>query len=491
MSRPPPPDPRVPEPSITTGTSDPAHRARRAAPPRWLPRVVRESHAGARDVVVGAIPQAVKALTGLAAAMLIARGLGPRGLGEYALVLSVASLTVGLSDLGVGQTAIRYASQAAARDDAAGHQAVIRWALRTRVALVAAISAVGFVLAPAISERVWHLPTLAPLLRLSLVIGIFEAIAAVPVIYFQSQRRFGRNAAVLVGQSLIAFAGIVALWMLDRWSVRDVVLVTLLTAAVGALAFLTLVPRGAVVAPRGPPRPGVGRDRARESFALYMVASSVIVLVTLRADVWMMGAALSEAEIGAYSAATRFMVPLSIALGALNTALWPRAAAAEGRDATVALLRRTFKLSCLLAAACVPYALVAPMLAPTLLGAEYEASVWLGQLLCLRGTLAILICPVGVVGFNLGLVNRYWLVNLLQLVAVVTINAWLLPLVGAVGAAIALIANDATGLLVLGWMIRREIRSGPRASPSPAAAEQAAARRAAAPADVTTAAVRP
>ena len=68
---------------------------------------------GMRDVALGLVPQGLAAITGFVGSVLIARGLGPARLGEYALVMSVAGLATSLADLGVGQTAIRFAARAA------------------------------------------------------------------------------------------------------------------------------------------------------------------------------------------------------------------------------------------------------------------------------------------------------------------------------------------------------------------------------------------
>jgi len=447
------------------------------------------------------VPQAVKAVTGLLAAILIARGLGPGRFGEYALVLSVAGLTASLSDLGIGQTAVRYASNAAAHGDAAGHLAVLRWAFRKRMQLVLAISGVAFVAAPVVAERIWHVDRLTPVLRLSLLVGVFEAIAAVPALYFQSCRRFGTHSLVAVGQHLTAFAGILALWVTGRWSVGNVVAVTVVSAALGAMTFLFTVPRGALVASGSPagratfdwsgeagPERTRRDDRSRDAFARYMLLSSLVVLLTLRADVWLMGALLDAAQVGAYAVATRFTVPLTILLGAFSTALWPRIAVATSHDATVALLRRTFKFSCIVAAACVPYAIAAPLVAPDLLGEAYRDSALLGQLLCIRGTLSILICPIGIISYNLGMVGKYWLVNMLQLAVVVSLNLWLLPVVGSAGAAVALIANDAVGFVVLGGLILRRVRAQ-RWPAAPPPAPDGRERVSSAPGDIDSARV--
>ena len=435
--------------------------------------LLRTSRRGARDVLVSMAPQLVGVLTGFAASVLMARGLGPEGLGRYALVMSLAGMAASLSDLGLGQTAIRYA----ARSIAAGQQdlqfAVMRWAFRMRMVLVLLITAAFMLAAPVVARNAWHDPALAPYIRLGLLGGCFTALGAIPTLYFQSLRRFGVNAAIQSAQRIFFFLGIAVIAWCSAWSLTHVLYAQLLAGAAAAMAFLAMVPRRAIWQKnedggRGGTfwkAPAVDQHVAtheldRQSvhgFAFYQMISTLTVLLTLQADVWLMGYFLDQEQLGIYSAASRFALPLTIVLGGLNTALWPRASALRTLSDTRRLLQKTFGVSLGIAAAGTAYSLAAPLLAPWLFGEAYSGGILIGQLLCLRTCLSILICPVGVVGYSLGLVRVYWLINVVQLALVVGLNVVLLPRLGPLGAAVALVANDLAGLVLAGWLILRRI----------------------------------
>jgi O-antigen/teichoic acid export membrane protein len=57
------------------------------------------------------------------------------------------------------------------------------------------------------------------------------------------------------------------------------------------------------------------------------------------------------------------------------------------------------------------------------------------------------------------MVKVYWWINAIQLAAVVSITVWLLPIIGPLGAALALIANEVIGVLFAGSILWRRIRS--------------------------------
>lgn len=457
-----------------TSPADPEAAPRGLA---WWASKARHYRQAIEDVLVSMAPQAANLVTGLATAVLIARGLGAAGMGQYALILSVCGLTAQLSDLGIGRTAVRFAARATALGEEGLQMAVLRWAFRIRMSLALLVSAGAFLLAPWISRRFWHAPELAPLVRIGLWIGILGALAAVPTVYFQSLKRFRVNATVTVVQTLLTLVGILALAVLRRWSVGAVIVVSVVTTGLGAFAFLVLVPKPALFALqdlrkpfravlaglwRAPDQSAVAAssldDTGPTLFAFYMLLSSGLVAVTLRADVWLMGYFLSKSEIGVYHVASRFTLPLAMLLGALNTALWPRASALSSPTATQRLLRASFKLTTLAAAATVVYGLLAPMLAPLLFGAQYAGAVALARWLCLGFAPVILTCPIGVIAYTVGVVRVYYLVNLLQFAVVVALDVALMPRIGATAAGISFMAYSVAGSALTALLTARAMR---------------------------------
>ena len=397
-------------------------------------------------------------------------------MGNYSLILSISGLAAALSDLGIGQTAIRFASQAAEQKDTISQLAILRWAFRLRMLLVSLTSVIAFACAPVVANLFWHEVHLTSLVRLSLLAGIFTALAAIPTIYYQSLQCFKMNAAVSVGQTLVSLIGIVIISLLNKWSLELIIAVSVVAAGLGAFAFMILVPKASFVvladfkltcsefvkklwyAPIKNYGGSTSLDTTEAStFAFFMFISSITVTMTMRADVWLMGYYLNKSQIGLYSVASRFTLPLIIALGALNTALWPRASVLNSAQGTKDLFKKTFRLSLITAALGTLYALTVPLLTPLIFGDIYVSSILLAQLLCMRYCLAIMICPLGVIGYSFGMVRLYWWINIIQLLAVVVVNIILLPLIGAIGSALALIVNEIINIAIVGFIIRKKM----------------------------------
>lgn len=443
----------------------------------WIRGQFLGSQKAIHDVVLLVIPQGVVFVSGFLTSILLARGLGPSGLGGYALVVSLSGMAVTLSDLGIGQTALRYASRFASKGEIENQFAILRWAFRVRVSLIIMVSALFFVLAPFIANYFWHQNELTDLLRLGLIAGVFTALASVPTIYFQSIRNYRKNAQVVIVQNLIILSGIVFLAWQHMWTIENVIVTSIVSTVVGSILFLSLLPGKALMQPRALrtisafnlrdywknplKRETIGveaADHDPSTFALFNLFSTVIVMIILRADVWLMGYFLDNSQLGIYNAATRFTLPLMVLLNAMTAALWPRAAAQTSKEESIAMLKKTFRYSLAISVCAVLYAVVVPLLAPVLFGEVYAKSQFLGQLLCVRYAIAILICPIGVIGYNFGLVKVYWLINLAQLIAVIAINVYFLPIIGPVGSAIALLGNEIVSSSLAGLVIWMKIK---------------------------------
>lgn len=437
------------------------------------------SRRGIRDVIVSMIPQGVRVLASLVTYVSLARGLGPSGLGEYALCLSVAEITGQLSELGLGQTGTRYASRAHALGDREGQMAVLRWAFRMRMVVVCFVSAAVFLVAPKLARYLWHDAHLTPLVRTALPVAIFMALASVPITYFQSERRFGQNAIVQVGQALFSLVAVSVLALFGAWSVRAALAVAVISTAAGAFYFLTRIPRE-VWLPRRSDASGkwgsfwrspatttirtphirqqMDKDKPAE-FAFFMFLASLIYMVTGKLDLWLIGHFLDVGQVGVYAAAGRLTLPMTIIIAAFNTVLYPRAASLTTLAQTRALALRTFKASVVLAGLGTIYSFLGPIVIPLVFGRAYRSSVHLAQLLCLASSLSMLYHPIAQIGYNLGLVRVYWLGNAAQLLSTILTLTFLLPRLGVLAGAISCIVSVVVGGSLTGWLVCSRLKT--------------------------------
>jgi O-antigen/teichoic acid export membrane protein len=385
-------------------------------------------------------------------------------MGEYALAISISSFTLGIADMGIGQTAIRYASRAASQGDVEGQFAVLRWTFRLRMLFILSISLVVYVLAPTIAGTIWHDNSLTSLLQLSLLIGIFGTLAHVPIFYFQSIRRFRMNSIIQVAQTLISLAGILLVAFFALWRVEIVIIVSVIVTLIGALAFIAVTPKAAffkfdnsLVSIRfrlrgalKPPAIKGGEASASDSssigsFARFNFLDQMVSVIGTYAAVWIMGIFLVKSQVGIYSVAVYVTTPISLVVTAVTTAFWPRVAAATTLKRNQDLLRRAMLLTIVTVIGALFYAVFAPLLMPFVFGVGYTSGVLVAQLLCLGWCIYLLVLPIGLVAYNFGVVRISWLINVVSLITIITVNVWLLPIIGPLAAALAFIIATILG----------------------------------------------
>lgn len=442
--------------------------------------LVKGSRQGLRDTSVSMIPQFIGLGTGFLTTIILARILGPSSLGRYALVISLTTIAGSLSDLGIGQTTIHFASRAVASGNREMQMSVLRWAFRIRIFLAFSSALIFLIAAPFITKYVWHDPGLTTLFYISLVGNVFGNLSSVPTIYFQSLKRFGINAIIASFQRIIVFIGILALYFYGRMTLFTVFLITSVTSTLASIVFLKLIPIEGLWAPlnilsatfkeklsrffKSPDLSSIRRledasDTTPNYFAFYMLLSSAILLLIMQTDVWMMGYFLKKEQLGVYIAASRFTLPLTILLNAYTTVLWPRASSLKNTQQGIELLKKTFSISIAIALICTLYSFGAPMLAPLIFGDEYSKGVLLGQLLSFRYCISILVCPIGVIALRFGFVRIFWKINLFQFVVIVALNLLFLPRIGSIASALALIAIELIGMGFVGILVWKRIVS--------------------------------
>jgi len=438
-------------------------------------QVISSSLKAIEDVIVSMLPQAAKLVAAPITAILLARNLGPVGMGQYALILSVYLIFVGL-DLGIGQTAIRYASRTAAHGDVEDQFGVLRWAFRLRMLLVLILALVIFMFAPFLAGSMWHDSSLTGVLRLSVLWGIFTVLASVPTIYFQSIKRFRTNSIIQITQSVISVSGILVIAFLNLWSLPAVIGVSVFTSGLGALIFLAITPKAAFVKFHKFSRitrsrlkaifatPKIAEDDAEtdptgiSAFARYMVLSGIIGVIITNVDIWLMGIFLTQSQIGVYNVASYVPAPLIMLYTGINIALWPRVSAIKSRDAVKSLIRATLGLTMVALIGASAYALLAPLLIPYVFGSLYVGGILLAQLLSLRYCVLIAVDSVYLIGYNFGLFRTYLWLMVVELILVVSLNVWLLPLIGPLAAALANVSVAVMWAIILGVLISREMK---------------------------------
>lgn len=175
------------------------------------------------------------------------------------------------------------------------------------------------------------------------------------------------------------------------------------------------------------------------NFGKYVAGTNLFSQIFQRLDTLLIGALLTPSVVAIYNVATRLNNLLDLPINSLALAEYPRItqAHAKGEDLAQTYTKSVAKLIAVQLPMSLLMILLAPLAVQILAGNKYVEAVPLVQLLALAG----LVKPWGrVLGITLdaiGKPQRNFILLLLSLVINLILNIWLIPIFGALGAALA------------------------------------------------------
>ncbi|MGJ6964062.1 lipopolysaccharide biosynthesis protein [Streptosporangium sp. G11] len=402
-----------------------------------MPRALNASAALTRTVQTMAshvLRLTLAAITGV----LIARTLQPEGRGIYAMIATTGGVAVIMGSLSIGR------SQIALWRDPARHRALVGNGLLLGLGLGLVSTLVTLAVVPS------FVPLPEPGLLLIALLAVPFGVAAVNLNGIAQLR--SRNDLVnrgVVASALVLNLPILALAATGHLTVTAVIVCW--TAAVSVPFWLLLQSLG-LRSMRV--EPALARRQLTLSCRYHVGLAAFHLLLT--ADIFLLGALVSPAEVGLYTVGTAFLTFSRIPADAVTQVALPRQAVEDERDAravSVRVLRLNLLLSsvfvCALSAA-------SPVLVPLLYGPAFAGSVT-PILLLAPGIVALsLLRPVEQYLVRLGRPMTMTAVASGALAANLALNALLIPRWGATGAALAAsTAYTAMAAAEIAWFARR------------------------------------
>lgn len=404
---------------------------------RWLGR-----RALSETVLTNIAILAFGAFTGI----VTARTLGPDGRGALALAISVSGITALVAGLGL-QQAFAY-TVAARRDDVAKAVSLSLW---TAVTVGGSAVIVGYPLAGVLSDE----PTVTDAVRLALfsipvnlilghLIGVIQGLrwarpfnllrVAVPAAFAVSLL-----VAIFADGSLSA-QGVVALW-----------LVALVVAAAAALVFI----RSEMTSLRLPPWPFT---RGVLRYGMIVNVGSIAWQANKYVALVVLGAVGTLAQVGGYSVAMGYALPVGVVALAIAFHTLPDIASAQGIAAQAVLARRRIGVAIKATAPLVVAGvLAAPLLIPLAFGSRFRGSVSAAQALVVAEALLALAHVLSEISRGMGRPVLPAVAATIGSIGAFSAIPIVVPQFGIQGAALATVAVYALMLGVLYLGLRRRL----------------------------------
>lgn len=380
----------------------------------------------AKDSAIVTTGLGLSTLFGAISIFFIARWLGPHDFGLYVTVLAIAVIASDALELAISGSIVKFASRA---DRAAA--GFIKYGFSLKLILGLAIGLLFLIL-----NR-----TLASLLSPELSQPLLVAAGFVPVVFFarfprsllQASKQFFKDISLEVTTNLFRLVAVVGFYLSGHLTVTTAFAAYLLGALISGLIGSTLISWSWLKAP-------ITAETKSHffSFQKWLTLAYIVAAIHGRIDNPLV-LRLSNAETnGIYQAAYRFFMPALQLAAALSLVFAPRFASFPDLKTSQKYMFKAGRLTLalgLLVLAIIPLSHFAVNL---IFGSAYSGSVLPAQILSLGFVAFVAGAPY--VAYLIYAANRtktFLLVNLLQLVLLVSLDVFLVPQFGAAGAAAA------------------------------------------------------
>lgn len=424
----------------------------------WLAETARRAPRGdaiTRGWAVVTGGSAGRLLLGFVSSVLLARALGPAGLGVFSVLGAVTLLAGAVADFGVSNAAVRRIAAAwpADRPAAVARGQAFFW---VRMALALATAALVGLLAAGPIGASLHLPRDATLIWLA-VLGVpATALSGAVTVLLQATGRFGRLSLVFLFNAGLTTLLAAALWLLGWLTVGT---------ALGVLGIGTslasFVVARRLLGPGWPLRlPGWAtlwvEARHLLGFGVWLWLASLFGLAAARLDLLLVNRWVDPTAVGTYALATNLASKVEIVNHSLYTVLLPVAATLRGRPAVRRYVRDSLLRASAAGLALVPAVALARPAIVLVYGADYGGAAPLLQGLLIVTLLEIVATPLLLLTITADRPRVFAGAEGLRAAVLLGVGAWLIPVFGPGGAIAArLIARAVSVAVALALLARR------------------------------------
>lgn len=381
----------------------------------------------------------IKLGIGVLASALTYRALPTADAGRLAITVGLVSLFSFVAEFGFRDAAVNFVAGARSAAEA---QAAARSFLMAKLVFgtLAAIVLAG--LAGWIVAR-WYGGAVHPaLVRLAALALLTGGLLNYVQTLFEARQRFAMLSLISMVQGLLRAGAIVVLFVTNHLTLWPLIALEVAIPLAVFAAAQRLLP--SELRPRLLASLGTYFGRLWR-FSRWIAIAAVASTIFLNLDVVLLGHFRPAAEVGLYGAALALIAKFEVLQNAVLTSAFPEACRYRSRDDLRAYLSRILRITGFVS---IGLLLILPLtgtLLDVLYGARYAGAALPFAILLVAFAIGLNAQPVAFVLYPLERVR--WIAggDVLQLLFLIGIGLWLIPLAGALGAAVAVLATRLLG----------------------------------------------
>lgn len=380
-------------------------------------------------------------------AVLLGRTMSVADYGLYSVLNNIASFVSDLADMGMNGAITRFVAEYRSKKDLASEEQLITYSMKRKIRNLVVVFIVLALVAKPIASIFLKDPQAYPYVylviltcALSLFVGAMRAI-------IQGRQEYEKYFISVVAWNVVWCGVIILLTLTDNMTIAASLVAGVVSGLVNLVLCKKLVGYDVrQVVKKTDIAPDI--KNKFNTFGNWMILWSIFALLQSKLDVFMLATFTTSEQVSYYDIATKVIKPVLMVITSYGQVLNPLFASMPTKEDINKQIRTVMKFVSVVSALIVLAILVVGPAIRLVFGSKYDQSVIPAQLL-----LFALIFYVWEMPFNSTLyaVNKpevFTFAALLGLIATAIGNYFLLPTMGAVGAAITYIVAQIIGLAV-------------------------------------------
>lgn len=386
----------------------------------------------------------------------LSRSLGPTNYGVLAIFLSIYTMILGITDFGLGTTAIKLISSNLESNPHKAHviEKVIIW---IEIFSGIVVGVIGVLFSGLIAKALGGDYLLFPI-RMAFLAGVFASIGAFIGPFLSAHQKFFRNAAFGASTSLFKTIGVISMFVLMVLSLNNVIVFYTLINILALIIGFLLVPKG-----YGEKSTRTENKKAfREvfHFSKWILLSYFASVIASRLDIFLIARYRGPEDVGFYAAAQQLAQIMPLLIGAITTVLLPRISKMKKKKEFMGYVKKVLLGTVVLNICLIPVLLFGQVFIHIIFGSKFSGSITLFKMLFFGFMIALIVNPLSIIFYAKNKPKVLTAINYITLVFTVVLNFLLIPLFGAYGAAgVFIISNILSALIIIPLSIR-EARHG-------------------------------
>jgi O-antigen/teichoic acid export membrane protein len=392
--------------------------------------------ATAKNTYIVFIGNSLAAFLGMISMIIVSRKLGPAGFGVFSVSFALASLVQNVGDLGLNFALIKNISQYRVKGKLEKIEEVFWTVFWAKLFFCFILGAVGLFFINFISVFLLKSPETVFYNKLIFIFLFFSVFFDLVKSFFQAKKMFIENVVVYILANFfkLIFVALVVIWLP---TFQNFILIYLITPLLGTLLLFKKTNLKLRL-----------KFYWQEfghlmQFASWIMLSVIVSAIAENLNIFMVSSYLDKYQTGIYSAAEKFILPISIWTGAIATVLISRTSEFLELKHIKAFIKKIILLQFVMIFL---FLLALPFsgLVPVILGKQYVPSVVILQILIIASYFRSAITPLNSTFYPLNKSIIFAIDSVLEAVLLFSLNRHFLPLYQAKGAALSLVLTNIT-----------------------------------------------